>query len=150
MGPEADEFGCNPPKIGQLKRRKFVIIIFKGITVLLIIANRNTKSNPLNQQYGASSSLYLASNIYAGISYTPSVKVIVSSTIIRAGRNMNVVVGINYDVINNFSLRGGINTFPFGQYGGIGYTLKNLAINMAFSRDLNLGYVPQIDLGYAF
>lgn len=59
-------------------------------------------------------------------------------------------MGIDYRIIDLLSLRGGLSAKPFKQYAGFGLNYKKLLLDMATTYDANLGYAPQIAVGYAF
>lgn len=88
-------------------------------------------------------------NIGAG--YSASDKVLLATSIGKANRqSIDVSLGIDYRIIDLLSLRGGLSSKPFKQYAGFGLNYKNFLLDMASIYDANLGYAPQIALGYVF
>ncbi|MCX2574267.1 PorV/PorQ family protein [Pedobacter sandarakinus] len=86
-----------------------------------------------------------------GLSYHASDKVLIATTVVKElNQLINVQVGLDYKLIELFSLRGGINARPFKQFAGFGIYYKKFMVDMATIYDANLGYAPQISLGYAF
>ncbi|MCO4291363.1 hypothetical protein NF867_00620 [Solitalea sp. MAHUQ-68] len=58
--------------------------------------------------------------------------------------------GLEYSVFTQLALRGGISTHPFQQYFGAGFITHHLQINLAASVHPDLGYSPQMSIGYEF
>lgn len=63
---------------------------------------------------------------------------------------LDVMTGIEYNVVKWFSLRGGVSANPFKQYTGFGINYNKFQIDVAVASHPTLGYSPQIALGYAF
>jgi len=106
--------------------------------------------NPSQQDYLEKLS-NIPSIVGIGATYQPFDKILIASTISKnfyAG--FNVGLGMDYILIDALSLRCGISTAPFKQYGGFGIHVKNLNIDAAVTNDINLGFTPQIAIAYAF
>jgi hypothetical protein len=58
--------------------------------------------------------------------------------------------GVEYTVIRNIFLRGGISGKPLNHFFGAGYKWKNISTDLAFSKHRLLGYFPSISLNYSF
>lgn len=63
---------------------------------------------------------------------------------------IDVLMGIEYNFIQLFSIRGGISANPFKQYAGFGINYRNVKVDVAVASHSLLGYSPQIGLGYEF
>lgn len=86
-----------------------------------------------------------------GLAYQTTKKVLVAIAAIKNfDQKLNASLGIDYQLVELISLRGGISAKPFKQFAGVGINYKNLAADMALQNDSRLGYAPQIALGYAF
>lgn len=109
-------------------------------------------NNPGKQKYIDHTILNnIPSTVNAGVSYQASNKILIA-TIIRKELNatIDVGIGLDYQLLEVISLRGGITMKPFKQYGGIGFNHKKFILDLALENDPNLGYSPQITLAYAF
>jgi len=83
---------------------------------------------------------------YFGIAYRTSDKLILASTI-----NKDIIaVGIDYQLIKAFSIRSGLSFNPFIHYFGIGFNHSKFVIDFAGTKHPNLGYSPQLTIGYVF
>lgn len=58
--------------------------------------------------------------------------------------------GLEYNIINWMSLRGGISVNPFKQYTGFGINYNKIQIDFSVASHPTLGCSPQISLGYEF
>ncbi|HEY1009780.1 MAG: hypothetical protein ACO1NS_08660 [Daejeonella sp.] len=63
---------------------------------------------------------------------------------------LDVMTGLEYKIVDWFSLRGGVSANPFKQYAGFGLEYRKVSIEGAVSSHITLGYTPQISLGYEF
>ncbi len=108
-------------------------------------------ANPNQSQYSSDISQHIQSHIKFGMSYLFSNKLFLASEIEKiAGAQMDFKLGIDYQLVEILSLRGGITTNTFKQYGGFGLLYKKLDLSFAVSSHPVLGYSPQIALGYEF
>lgn len=106
--------------------------------------------NPSSQQFEKINSR-LPSVLSIGGAYQISDKVLLAGALAKSlNGKINTHFGLDYQLLNAFSLRGGLSTKPFKQYAGFGFSLKHLIIDTAISNDINLGLTPQIALAYAF
>jgi hypothetical protein len=107
--------------------------------------------NPSLQKYSKSISAIIPTIVSTGISYRASNKLLLAGTFKKdLDQKLDLSVGIDYLIIELLSLRGGITAKPFKQYVGFGVNHKKLNLDFAFESDPNLGYTPQIAVGYAF
>jgi hypothetical protein len=65
-------------------------------------------------------------------------------------RDPRFKAGLEYEVIDNFFLRTGITTNPVTNAFGIGYSWRNIVLDVSFTRHIVLGYSPQFSLNYSF
>lgn len=86
-----------------------------------------------------------------GASYLASDKVLIATSISKTlNYSIDVSLGIDYKMMDLLSLRGGLSAKPFKQYAGFGLNYKKFLLDMATTYDANLGYAPQIAIGYEF
>jgi len=110
-------------------------------------------SNPSKQRFSSSSEIFIEipTCFNIGAAYFPSDKVLIATSITKSlNQSIDVSVGIDYKIINVLSLRGGLSANPFKQYAGFGINFKKFLLDMATTYDANLGYAPQIAIGYVF
>jgi long-subunit fatty acid transport protein len=108
--------------------------------------------NPSKQSYNSSEILAtVPTSLNIGLSYQASDKVLIAATCFKnLNQPTDVKLGIEYKMFDLLSLRGGLSFKPFKQYCGLGLNYKEFLMDMATTYDANLGYTPQIALGYAF
>ena len=109
-------------------------------------------NNPSKENYNHSNTpTQLPSNIHIGGAYQASDKILIVAAINKDFiKKIDVGFGLDYQLLNSISLRGGINIKPFKQYGGIGINHKKFSLDFAIESDQSLGYSPQIAIAYAF
>ncbi|WP_316829361.1 hypothetical protein [Pedobacter aquatilis] len=109
-------------------------------------------SNPAKQKFSATEILAeIPVSFNIGACYSVSDKVLIATTVNKVLNHViDVSLGVDYKIIDLLSLRGGLSVKPFKQYAGFGLNYKKLLMDMATSYDANLGYSPQIAIGYAF
>lgn len=109
-------------------------------------------SNPAQQKYNSTNvNIAIPSLINIGASYQASDRVLLATTVTKNfNAAIDVSIGLDYKMLNLFSLRAGLSAKPFKQYVGFGLNYKKYLLDMALTKDPNLGYSPQIALGYAF
>ncbi len=61
-----------------------------------------------------------------------------------------IKAGIEYKLIDNFFLRTGISLKPVSNSFGIGYKLKGLILDIAFTTNKELGITPHVSMIYSF
>jgi len=93
---------------------------------------------------------YLPTIIQAGVTYTPSKKVLVNLELEKdIDFPFTVKLGIEYEMVESFYLRIGASTDPTLLSFGLGYQLKDqLRLDFASSYHQELGFTPAISLGY--
>jgi len=87
-----------------------------------------------------------------GMGYTFSEKVLLT---IEAEKDMDISKpsfksGVEYMIVSNLYLRGGVSTNPITNSFGIGYKIKGLAIDFGFFKHQILGYNGSVSIGYSF
>ncbi|WP_316796226.1 hypothetical protein [Pedobacter agri] len=109
-------------------------------------------SNPSKQEFSNTDVLMeIPTSFNIGASYLASDKVLIATSISKTlNQSIDVSLGIDYKIIDLLSLRGGLSAKPFKQYAGFGLNYKKFLLDMATTYDANLGYAPQIAIGYAF
>lgn len=107
--------------------------------------------NPNRSRYQDFSGSYLPVRLSFGASYRFSDRVVMLADLRKLLNNpLDVMTGIEYKLIRWFSLRGGISANPFKRYSGFGINYNKLQLDVAIASHPNLGYSPQISLGYEF
>lgn len=109
-------------------------------------------NNPFKQSYNKTEiSTNIPTVFNIGASYSVSDKVLIATTLSKnLVEKIDVKLGIDYKILDVLSLRGGLSKNPFKQYVGFGLNYKKFLLDMASTYDANLGYAPQIGIGYAF
>lgn len=109
-------------------------------------------NNPSKQTYNNSNtSIYLPSVINIGAAYQAANKVLIATTLSKNfNETYNIGLGLDYQLLEILSLRGGITLKPFKQYGGVGIDYKKFKLDLAVESDPYLGYSSQIGFAYAF
>lgn len=109
-------------------------------------------SNPSQQKYSSTEVLaVIPATVNIGALYKVSDKVLIATTVQKEFKSdVDVRLGFDYKIFELISLRAGLSAKPFKQYAGIGFNRNKLLLDMAITHDPNLGYAPQIALGYAF
>ncbi|MGY3052346.1 hypothetical protein ACVWYG_000536 [Pedobacter sp. UYEF25] len=109
-------------------------------------------TNPTKQSFAnAEVSIPIKTSFNIGASYLVSDKVLMAATASKLLKNaIDVSFGMEYKIAMPIALRAGVSAKPFKQYAGFGVDFNKLLIDFATIFDSNLGYSPQIALGYAF
>ncbi len=109
-------------------------------------------TNPSKQKFvNAEISAPIPTSLNIGASYLLTDKVQLATTISKLIDDpIDVRLGLEYRLIKLLSLRAGVTANPFKQFAGFGVKVRKLSIDFATAFDNNLGYSPQIALGYAF
>jgi len=109
-------------------------------------------SNPSKQKFSNNEvAMQIPTSFNLGIGYSASDKVLIATTVSKTlNKPIDVSLGIDYSIIDLLSLRGGLSAKPFKQYAGFGLNYRKFLLDMATTYDANLGYAPQIAVGYAF
>lgn len=108
-------------------------------------------ANPGRSRYEDLSGSNIPVKLSFGAAYRFSDKVIIATDVIKIlNSSTDTRLGIEYNLIKNFALRGGISANPFKQYGGFGFQYNHLSVDAAVSSHPTLGFSPQIGLAYEF
>ena len=104
-------------------------------------------NNPSKDTY-QTKSIYttLPTTAYLGVAYRTSDKLLVASTI----STDILAIGLDYQLIKSFSLRGGLSLNPFTHYAGIGFSKSKFIADFSFTKHPNFGYSSQLTIGYVF
>ncbi|MBY0243957.1 MAG: hypothetical protein K2Q03_00725 [Sphingobacteriaceae bacterium] len=108
--------------------------------------------NPSKSEYQLTNiNSKITSSFNIGYCYKNTDKVTLTTSINKVFKqNTDVRIGLEYRIFSIMSLRGGMSVNPYKQYFGIGVNHSKIKYDLAFSNENNLGYSPQISLGYAF
>ncbi len=108
-------------------------------------------ANPGRGKYENLSGSSLPVKLTFGASYSFSDRILIIADVRKfLDYPIDVMTGLEYNILKWFSLRGGISANPFKQYTGFGLHYQQVHIDVAVSSHPNLGYTPQIALGYEF
>ncbi|WP_316799410.1 type IX secretion system membrane protein PorP/SprF [Pedobacter frigidisoli] len=109
-------------------------------------------SNPSRQKFVQSQvSSGIPTSVSVGATYFASDKVLIAGYFVRDIQKIaDAGLGLEYKIMSILRLRGGFSVRQVKQYAGFGLNFNKLNIDMATAYDANLGYTPQIGLGYAF
>jgi len=107
--------------------------------------------NPLRVKMGVYREEKLPTIMKIGLAYQPSQKIIFA---LETEKDIDlkpvVKAGIDYKIVEKFSLRGGISTNPINASFGFGVNLKKIKIDFSSSFHQQLGYTPKMGLTYVF
>lgn len=108
-------------------------------------------SNPGKSRFEDLSGSFIPLGISIGASFDLSDKVLVITDLYKSlGMGVDTKLGLEYQIINWFYLRGGLTVNPFLQSAGFGLKHRRIFIDAAISSHPNLGFSPNISLGYEF
>ncbi|SKB42171.1 PorV/PorQ family protein [Daejeonella lutea] len=108
-------------------------------------------SNPNRSRYTIETDPGLPVKLSFGASYIISDRILMSLDVRKVLTDpLDGMAGIQYNLVDWFSLRGGVSANPFKQYTGFGINHKRIHVDVAVTSHQNLGYTPQIALGYEF
>ena len=106
-------------------------------------------TNPSGSRFKELSGSLLPLSISIGASFDLSDKVLVITDLYKAiGRGVDSRLGLEYQIINWFYLRGGITVNPFLQSTGFGLKHRRIFVDAAILSHPQLGFSPNISLGY--
>ena len=99
--------------------------------------------NPVGAKFGKNTGEKLASVYKAGIGYESSQEVLMSIEIVKEeNKPVNVNAGLQYVFAKQFFAGIGIATESTSPYGGIGFSWKNIRIDISVSYHPQLGFTP--------
>lgn len=106
--------------------------------------------NPIRQEVAKDE--FLPSTIRAGATYTASKKLLLHAELEKDFDFPFIFkAGIEYELVNNFWMRIGVQTEPTALSFGLGYLLKNgLRIDLASNYHQELGFTPSLGMGFEF
>ncbi len=108
-------------------------------------------ANPNGSRYNNLSNSSLPVKLSFGGSCRFSDRILMIADIRKIlNESLDVMTGIEYNIVKWLSLRGGISANPFKQYTGFGLNYNKIQIDVAVASHPSLGYSPQIALGYEF
>lgn len=108
-------------------------------------------SNPHRSSYNKEVNAVVPVSIEFGASYRFTDKLLLNSGIVKEiSSATDVRFGLEYTILQVIALRGGFAVNTFKQFAGFGYRYQHIIVDAALSVDRQLGYSPQLALGYAF
>lgn len=108
-------------------------------------------ANPGRSRYEDLTGSNIPVRLSFGAAYRFSNKVLMISDVRKVlNSSTDLRFGLEYTMIQWFSLRGGVSVNPFKQYAGFGFNYNHLTVDASVSSNPLLGYSPQIALCYEF
>ncbi|SFG76464.1 hypothetical protein [Pedobacter insulae] len=109
-------------------------------------------NNPSQESYNTRViNIAVLTSAHIGLAYQTSAKVLIATTLSKElDLPWNVAMGIDYQLIKSLSIRSGVSVAPFKHHIGIGLSSLHFLTDVTFIKDPNLGYSPQITIGYVF
>ncbi|HOP03803.1 MAG TPA: hypothetical protein PLE67_04950 [Tenuifilaceae bacterium] len=93
----------------------------------------------------------MPTKINLGLAYKLSDMVLVTSGVgASTDSRTNFMVGVEFSPIKSLYFRTGVMTEPSTICFGMGYNVKSLKMDIAFSRNEYLGFTPHVSLSYQF
>jgi len=119
--------------------------VIKGLNIAAQIGTISSSNNSNT----ISNRIYLPHQLSVGVLYQFSEKIFIA---LQTDKNLSqkaiFKIGVEYAVLKTLYLRAGIATNPTLSAFGMGFYLKNISIDFAFSMHQTLGYTPQIGMLY--
>jgi hypothetical protein len=107
--------------------------------------------NPTRSHLSPTSMDTINTTMRAGISYTPFKKLWMAVESEKSlDTNLRIKSGIEYEVYDGLYLRTGIITQPVQNTFGLGYSIKRINADIAFSHDPVLGFTPHFSFDVRF
>ncbi len=107
--------------------------------------------NPTRAKLAVYNDERVPTSVCFGGSYKFSEKVLLSSEIEKDGGENNIFkAGLEYHIVEQVFLRGGVASNPSLSSFGFGFKLKQLQVDLASTYHQVLGFTPQISLVYNF
>ncbi|HQS51001.1 MAG: hypothetical protein B7X86_13165 [Sphingobacteriales bacterium 17-39-43] len=107
--------------------------------------------NPGRSRINELSGSHIHSGISVGLAYLASDKLLFISDLNKMlDFGMNIKMGIEYQIVKRFYLRGGLSANPFKQTGGFGLKYRRFSLDAAVSSHPILGYSPNLSFNYEF
>jgi hypothetical protein len=108
-------------------------------------------ANPTRSRFDTDLNSAIPSRLQVGGSFQFSDKVLMAVAVEKVlGNTVDNKVGLEYQVVNLLSLRGGLSSNPFRHYAGFGLAYQKLKMDFAVTSQPILGYSPQVALSYDF
>ncbi|RYZ31568.1 MAG: hypothetical protein EOP49_38780 [Sphingobacteriales bacterium] len=108
-------------------------------------------SNPNRSRYSQVSDPGLPVKLSFGASCAFSDRILMTMDVRKVLTDpLDIMTGIQYNIVKWVSLRGGISVNPSKQYAGFGINHKGIQLDVAVASHAVLGYTPQLSFGYEF
>ncbi len=65
-------------------------------------------------------------------------------------RNLSLKGGLEYELYENLFIRAGLSTAPFESTFGLGYIIKKVSVDIAFTHNEILGFTPHFSIQIRF
>jgi hypothetical protein len=136
-------------KYGSATAYSFEIGLQYQPTDKLLIGGHIT--NPNLRNYEQVLNLSLPVSIEFGASLRVTGKLLINSGFIKTlDSSADFNTGIEYSMLKQVDLRGGLSVNPFRQYAGFGFKFHSFHMDAALSAHPVLGYSPQVAIDYEF
>lgn len=108
-------------------------------------------ANPNQSKFEESTDQIIPAHLQFGVKYIFSKQLMICGEIEKIlDGNTDFKTGLEYEILDFFSLRGGFSVNSFKQYAGFGLNYQKIELDFAISSHPVLGFSPQISLGYEF
>ncbi|UXX78958.1 hypothetical protein N7E81_16515 [Reichenbachiella carrageenanivorans] len=86
-----------------------------------------------------------------GLSYRPSLDLMINAEVEKiVDQDAVLKIGLEYQILEQLSLRTGFHTHPFESSFGLGFRPGKLKADYAYNNNPDLGGIHEISLGYSF
>jgi len=107
--------------------------------------------NPFRPPWNGVKDERLPAQYTFGLGYDAGKNVFISGELVQEeGQDLNVNLGMHYQLVKQFFIRLGISTQTSNYFAGLGFVLGSLRIDLATSYHPQLGFSPGILLLYSF
>ena len=108
-------------------------------------------ANPNQSRYNNLQGSNLPAKLSLGGSFKVSDRLLMSADLMKLLKYPpDFMTGIEYNIIQWMSLRGGVSVNPLKQYTGFGIRHRKIQFDVSVASHPNLGYSPQVALAYEF
>lgn len=143
VGVQFNYYGYNIPAYGKASAINFEIGAMFHLTDKLNAGIH--VYNPVGGKLGKNSEEKLAAAYKVGLGYDASDKFFISSEIIKEeDKAVNVIAGLQYQIVKQFFAKAGFISESGSVYAGAGVGLKNLRLDISSSYHPQLGFSPGI------
>ncbi len=138
--------------IAETGTRGVPSLAFGGVAELLPSLSFGAHIYNLNQaKISKEENLYLPVILKSGLSYAPAESLIIGLEVEKdVDKEAKIKGGLEYQIIEKFSVRTGISSAPYQHHFGLGFNPSLFSIDYALTTHSDLGLVHQMSLVYKF